>query len=68
MKPRPASPDTVGTSGGDRKERIVDERPVPNLAEMDERRARRFLEELFTTLSAEKEYAVRHEDYAMEMP
>jgi hypothetical protein len=68
VKLRPASPDTVGTSGGDRKERIVDERPVPNLAEMDERQARRFLEELFTTLSAEKEYALRHEDYAMEMP
>ena len=46
----------------------MDDQPVPNLEEMDERQARRFLEELFTTLSAEKEYAVRHEDYAMEMP
>jgi hypothetical protein len=46
----------------------VDDQPVPNLEEMDERQARRFLEEMFTTLSAEKEYALRHEDYAMEMP
>ena len=46
----------------------MDGQPVPNLAGMDEQQARRFLEELFTTLSAEKEYAVRHEGYAMEMP
>ena len=46
----------------------MDERRVPNLEEMDEQQARRFLTELFSVLSAEKEYAVRHEDYAMEMP
>jgi hypothetical protein len=43
---------------------------VPNLKEMDEQQARRLLEldELFSALSAEKEYAIRHEDYSMEMP
>ena len=46
----------------------MDNRRVPNLEEMDEQQARRFLTELFSVLSAEKEYAVRHEDYAMEMP
>ena len=35
---------------------------------MDEQQARQFLVEMFTTLSAEKEYALRHEDYAMQMP
>jgi hypothetical protein len=35
---------------------------------MDEQQAESFLEQMFTTLSAEKEYALRHEDYAMEMP
>ncbi len=61
-------PDTIDTSGGHREERFVDDQPVPNLEEMDEQQAERFLEELFTTLSAQKEYAVRHEDYAMQMP
>jgi hypothetical protein len=46
----------------------MDERRVPNLEEMDEKEARRFLAELFSTLSAEQEYALRHEDYVMEMP
>jgi hypothetical protein len=41
---------------------------VPNLKEMDEQQARRLLDELSSALSAEKEYAIRHEDYAMEMP
>ena len=41
---------------------------VPHLGAMDEDEARRFLEEMFTVLSAEREYAVRHEDYRMEMP
>jgi hypothetical protein len=35
---------------------------------MDEQQAERFLVEMFSVLSAEKEYALRHEDYAMEMP
>ncbi len=46
----------------------MDDQRVPNLGEMDEQQARDFLDELFTHLSAEKEYALRHEDYAMEMP
>ena len=46
----------------------MDDQQVPNLEEMDERQAKRFLEQMFTTLSTEKEYALRHEDYAMEMP
>jgi hypothetical protein len=46
----------------------VDEQHVPDLGQMDERQAKRFLEQMFTTLSAEKEYALRHEDYAMQMP
>jgi hypothetical protein len=46
----------------------VDERRVPDLEEMNEQQARHFLTELFTNLSAEKEYAVRHENYVMEMP
>jgi hypothetical protein len=46
----------------------MDDKRVPDLEQMDERQARRFLQEMFSTLSAEKEYALRHEDYAMEMP
>jgi SnoaL-like domain len=41
---------------------------VPNLEEMDERQAHRFLTELYADLSPEKEYELRHEDYVMEMP
>jgi hypothetical protein len=41
---------------------------VPNLEEMDEQEAWRFLVELFTNLSPEAEYAARHEDFVMEMP
>jgi hypothetical protein len=46
----------------------MDEHRVPNLEEMDEQEARRFLSELFSHLSPEVEYNVRHEDYTMEMP
>jgi hypothetical protein len=46
----------------------ANEQQIPNLEQMDEQQAYRFLTELFTVLSAEKEYNVRHEDYAMEMP
>ncbi|MBA2714348.1 MAG: nuclear transport factor 2 family protein [Rubrobacteraceae bacterium] len=35
---------------------------------MDEKEAHRFLTELLSNLSPEEEYAVRHEDYVMEMP
>jgi SnoaL-like domain len=43
-------------------------RRVPDLEEMDEKQAERFLTELFSNLSAEVEYELRHEDYVMEMP
>jgi hypothetical protein len=46
----------------------MDERRVPNLEEMDEQQAQRFLAELFSHLSPEEEYELRHEDYVMEMP
>jgi hypothetical protein len=35
---------------------------------MDEQQVRRFLAELFSDLSAEAEYEMRHQDYIMEMP
>ena len=46
----------------------MDEQRVPNLEEMDEHEAYRFLTELLSNLSPEEEYNVRHEDYVMEMP
>ena len=46
----------------------MDEQRTPNLEVMDERQAQRFLVEMFTHLSPEKEYELRHEDYVMEMP
>lgn len=46
----------------------MDAQRVQNLEEMDERQALRFLAELASELSPEKEYALRHEDYTMEMP
>jgi hypothetical protein len=46
----------------------VNGQPVRPLDDIDEREARHFLEELYSNLSAEKEYALRHNDYAMEMP
>src|SRR5918998_2086716 len=52
------------------KERFRDEHRhwAPDLEQLDERQAQRFLEEMFSTLSAEKEYALRYGDCAMEMP
>ena len=45
------------------------EQRVPNLEEMNEQEAHRFLTELFSSLSAQEEYELRHqEDYVMEMP
>lgn len=41
---------------------------TPNLEEMDERQARRFLEEMMSDLGADSGYEVRHEDFVMEMP
>jgi hypothetical protein len=46
----------------------MDDQRVPDLEELDEQQVRRFLAELFSDLSAEAEYEVRHEDYVMEMP
>jgi hypothetical protein len=46
----------------------MDEQRVPNLEEMDEQEAYRFLTELLSNLDPEEEYNVRHEDYVMEMP
>jgi SnoaL-like domain len=46
----------------------MNEPGVPDLQEMNEQQARQFLAEMFTNLSAEAEYEIRHEDYVMEMP
>jgi hypothetical protein len=47
----------------------MDEQRVPNLQEMDEREAHRFLTDLYSRHIPEEEYNVRHpEDYVMEMP
>lgn len=46
----------------------MDRRRAPNLEEMDGQQAHKFLAELFSSLSAEAEYELRHEDYVMEMP
>ena len=46
----------------------MDEQRVPDLEEMDAQQAQHFLVEMFTDLSAEAEYELRHEDYVMEMP
>ena len=46
----------------------MDGQRVPDLEQMDEHQVLHFLAELFSDLSAEAEYNVRHEDYVMEMP
>jgi hypothetical protein len=46
----------------------MDASKVPDLEEMNEQQARDFLTEMFTNLSAEAEYGIRHADYVMEMP
>jgi hypothetical protein len=47
----------------------MDDQGVPNLEEMDEREAHRFLTDLYSRHIPEEEYNVRHpEDYVMEMP
>ena len=46
----------------------MDEQRAPDLEELDEHQAQDFLVEMFTHLSAEAEYELRHEDYVMEMP
>ena len=51
-----------------RRRNIMDAHRVPNLEEMNEQEAHRFLTELLSNLSPEEEYNVRHQDYVMEMP
>ena len=46
----------------------MDGQRVPDLEQMDEHQVLHFLAELFSDLSTEAEYNVRHEDYVMEMP
>ena len=46
----------------------MDASSVPNLEELNEQQAARFLTEMFTNLSAEAEYEIRHDDFVMEMP
>jgi hypothetical protein len=46
----------------------MDEPGVPDLEEMNEQQAQQFLTEMFTHLSPDAEYEIRHEDYVMEMP
>jgi hypothetical protein len=43
----------------------MDEQETRRLDAMDEREVARILGELTAELSAEKEYALRHEDYVM---
>src|SRR3712207_9587486 len=46
----------------------VNEQQVRRLDEMDEQQAHRFLTDLYSRHIPEEEYAIRHEDYVMEMP
>ena len=46
----------------------MDAARVPNLEEMNEHQAQQFLIDMFSNLSAEAEYEIRHDDYVMEMP
>ena len=46
----------------------MEDQRVPSLEEMDEEQARQFLSRLYSRLSPEEEYEVRHHDYVMEMP
>jgi len=51
-----------------KEESFMAEQRVPNLEKMNEQEAHRFLTELFSNLSAQEEYKIRHQDYVMEMP
>jgi hypothetical protein len=46
----------------------MEDQRVPNLEEMDEEQARQVLTQLYSNLSPEEEYNVRHQNYVMEMP
>ena len=43
----------------------MDQAQVPNLEQMDEQQAHRFLEEMMSDLGADSGYEVRHEDFVM---
>ena len=45
----------------------MDEQRIPNLEEMDEQQAHRYLTELMSDLGAESGYEARHEDFVMEI-
>src|SRR5919107_3063493 len=51
-----------------RWEDFVEDQRVSNLEEMNEEQARQFLIQLYSNLSPEEEYNLRHQDYVMEMP
>ena len=46
----------------------MDEQRVPNLREMEEQQAHRFRTELIAKQSAEEDYAMSHQHYALEIP
>jgi hypothetical protein len=46
----------------------VDEPKVPNLEQLDEQQAHRFLEGMMSDLGADSGYELHHEDFVMEMP
>ena len=46
----------------------MDELKVPNLEQMDEQQAHRFLEGMMSDLGADSGYELHHEDFVMEMP
>ena len=46
----------------------MDDQQTPNLQEMDEQQAHRFLSELIATQRAQEDYAMRHQDYTLEIP
>src|ERR687895_2645888 len=56
------------TSKAQERSNEMDEHRVPNLEEMNEQEASRFLTELLPKLSPEEEHEIRHKDYVMEMP
>ena len=63
---RTAEKDVVRAHG---RSSEMDDQRVPNLQEMDEQQAERFLTELLANHDPQEEYDVRHpDDYVMEMP
>jgi hypothetical protein len=58
----------MSTAPTGEKERFMDDQRTPNLEEMDEQQAHRFLTELLARQRAQEDYAMRHQDYTMEIP